>query len=192
MHERKGTALMNNDCFISAIYLDPRVNSILTDEQLEKARDHLVQTYQRAVQLLSTNNVNSTALEESEVPDEELSSSRSTITELDAFLRAQFRRRQQNMLNFNSEHNFKRILIEFLNQPLLAASTNILNYWHSMKIREPQLYLLSNIILATPPTQVSVERLFSSLKFVMNNLRMSLKDEIIDVLVIRNNALYDK
>ncbi|CAH2088717.1 unnamed protein product [Euphydryas editha] len=109
MKERE-TALMNNDCFISAIYLVPRVNSILTNEQLEKARDHLVQTYQRAVRLISTNNVNSTAPEESEVPDEELSSSRSTITELDAFLRAQFRRRQQNMLNFNSEHNFKRIL----------------------------------------------------------------------------------
>ncbi|CAH2109191.1 unnamed protein product [Euphydryas editha] len=87
MHKReRETALMNNDCFIIAIYLDPRINSILTDEQPEKACDHLVQTYERAVILFSTSNVNSTAPEESEVPDEELSSSRSTVTELNTFL----------------------------------------------------------------------------------------------------------
>lgn len=46
MKERE-TNLLNNDTFISAIYLDPRVNSILTDEQNERARNHLIHTYNR-------------------------------------------------------------------------------------------------------------------------------------------------
>ncbi|XP_047020001.1 zinc finger BED domain-containing protein 4-like isoform X2 [Helicoverpa zea] len=185
MREREKT-LLENECFLGAIYLDPRVNSMLSNQQLELARAHLVQTYQRYLRLNSTVSVRET---ENETPDDPIPSTSSSI--LDIFLQTQFRQRYQDLPHLNHNDNLQISLLAFLNEPLLPSNTNILNYWESKKITDPQLYLISKIALATPATQVSVERLFSSLKFIMNNLRISLKDTTIDdILIVRNNHLY--
>lgn len=50
------------------------------------------------------------------------------------------------------------------------------------------IILLAKVVFAVPATQVGVERLFSSLKFVLSNLRYNLNENIVDdILVIRNN-----
>lgn len=96
---------------------------------------------------------------------------------------------QQNLQSLEREINFK--LVAFLREPVLPSKSSILEYWQQKKMTDPYLYNLAKVVLATPPTSVSVERLFSSLKFVLNNLRMSLNDLIIDdVLVVRNNHLF--
>lgn len=85
----------------------------------------------------------------------------------------------------------KESLIEFLNEPLLDHSQNIFSYWKLKKKSFPLLYQLAQIVLSAPATQVTVERLFSSLKFVLSNLRMSFKDNLVDdILFIRNNSDY--
>lgn len=43
--------LFENDHFVTAIYLDPRVNSSLTTEQMTRAIIHLTVIYKRMVQL---------------------------------------------------------------------------------------------------------------------------------------------
>ena len=50
------------------------------------------------------------------------------------------------------------------------------------------IQVLFRDISSLPVTQVTVERLFSSLKFIKNDLRSSLKDDIIDhILFLRHN-----
>lgn len=116
----------------------------------------------------------------------------SSSSNIDVFFERRYRERQRERPT-DVYSDLKISLIDFLNQPLLPTHDNILKYWFEKRFTDPQLYYLSNIVLATPPTQVSVERLFSSLKFILNNLRMSLKDSIIDdILVVRNNNIYDK
>ncbi|KAJ2937288.1 hypothetical protein O0L34_g19528 [Tuta absoluta] len=46
--------LLENDVFLAAIYLDPRVNSTLSEEQCEKARQHLIATYLRYDSLMTS------------------------------------------------------------------------------------------------------------------------------------------
>lgn len=186
MKERE-VNLLKNDTFLSAVYLDPRINSILSNEQIEKARNHLIHTYQRHNNLQKEPR-NENNLNQANVPMEP-DTSRSDI---DHFFERRYMQRQRERPT-EACNQLKTILIDFLNQPLLQTNENILKYWNQKRFTYPQLFYLSNIVLATPPTQVSVERLFSSLKFVVSNLRMSLKDSIIDdVLVVRNNNIYDK
>jgi hypothetical protein len=48
---------------------------------------------------------------------------------------------------------------------------------------------VAEIACALPVTQVSVERTFSGLRYVLNDVRMRLKDDIIDaIMVLRTNT----
>lgn len=222
--------LLENDVFLSAVYLDPRVNSTLSDDQCQRAKNHLVATYERYT-FLTLRESTSSLNQDSEDDNYLLSHSTSTIddnqflesasnniqhqsssddyyavthassstaiatsnTEIDEFLQRQHRLRRNLLENSTQADQLHALLKNFLNEPLLRSNANILEFWKSRKCTHPQLYFLSEITLSTPPTQVSVERLFSSLKFVLNNLRMSLKDTIIeDILIVRNNTIYNK
>ena len=57
---------------------------------------------------------------------------------------------------------------------------NLLEYWEIMKCSEPQLLKLAMIVLATPATQLSVERLSS----LQGNLK---EDNTDSILIIRFN-----
>ena len=80
------------------------------------------------------------------------------------------------------------MLRKFADQPRLDSKQNILEFWNKEKNNSPELYSLAQIALAVPPTQVSVERLFSSLKYVLSPLRYNLSDDIVnDILILRTN-----
>lgn len=87
------------------------------------------------------------------------------------------------------------LLDNFLKIPRIQKKENLLHYWESRKDLFPELYTLSNIVHAVPMTQVSVERLFSSMKFILSDLRTNLSHDILDdILIVRSNKefLYEK
>ena len=53
-----------------------------------------------------------------------------------------------------------------------------------MKKELPILYSVAVSILSIPATEVSVERTFSMFKFILSNVRMWIKAEILDKLII--------
>jgi bifunctional polynucleotide phosphatase/kinase len=74
--------------------------------------------------------------------------------------------------------------------PRLDKKANVLEYWDNEKTRKPELYLLASVALAVPVTQVSVERTFSSLKYVLSPYRANLKpDRLEQVLLARCNEI---
>ena len=84
--------------------------------------------------------------------------------------------------------NLQRRLLQ---QPRLKKDVNILNYWEKEKTKFPELYELVTIVHAVSATQVSVERSFSSLKFILSLQRSNITDqELENVLMIRNNHLF--
>lgn len=61
-----------------------------------------------------------------------------------------------------------------------------------MEITSPELSELAMTILAVPSTQVSVERLFSGLKFILSPYRTNVSSKHLeDQLLVRTNRLFD-
>lgn len=57
----------------------------------------------------------------------------------------------------------------------------------------PEIYILLKIILSVSSTQVSVERLFSGLKFILSPYRSNINSQNLeDQLLVRTNKLFDK
>ena len=56
-------------------------------------------------------------------------------------------------------------------EPRLNSRLSVLQFWQQKKFEYPELFKLSEIVLAVPMTQVSVERAFSGLRFVLSDLR---------------------
>lgn len=71
----------------------------------------------------------------------------------------------------------------------LALNKNILEFINELKLRSPQLSALAQVVLATPATQVSVERAFSALHFILSEKRSSISAEHLNsLLVVKLNS----
>lgn len=160
----------------AALYMDPRYNILLTEEQKIKAIDLLESFYHR---IEPTNNNHST-------PDRE---DESSLDELSIFI-SRIRSQAPVAANMNTDErshsDIKRLLLEFDDQTDLTKS--VLTFWEENKFTKPELYKLANIIFSIPPTQSSVERTFSALALILTPLRTQLSDKVLsEILVIRLN-----
>ncbi|CAK1589123.1 unnamed protein product [Parnassius mnemosyne] len=199
MKEREKT-LFENDVFLNAIFLDPRVNSILTLDQQKQAKENLTNLYIRYFLKGYFGHEYKQDVTNTLIPTidkkYEISEARG---ELDYFLNKNYINRHVEMMKQRSDtyadmlDNLQQSMTLFLAEPLLKSTENVLSYWEKARVRFPFLYRLSSIVLAAPITQVSVERLFSSVKFVLSNYRLSMKDDVIeDLLFIRNTSVLSK
>jgi len=85
------------------------------------------------------------------------------------------------------------ILLESYNQEQkrISRKTNILEFWQAKSTTYPELYKLAMVVLAVPATQVSVELLFSRLKFVLSPQRTNVDESILaNQLLIRANRIF--
>jgi hypothetical protein len=126
------------------------------------------------------------------VADQPIPSASSNIEEdaLELFLR-------KNDANENDrtvqEVLIHRIIDGFDSIQRLGHDTDILQWWKSVKELHPQLFQLSEVILAVPATQVSVERGFSSLKLILSPLRRILDPKLSkDILLVKCNKLFEQ
>lgn len=62
--------------------------------------------------------------------------------------------------------------------------TNVLEYWHAKRYSNPILYKLAVVVHAVPATQVSVERCFSVLKFILNDYRSCMRSDTLENLML--------
>lgn len=186
--------LFESKAFVAAIYMDPRVNFLLTTDQQEMAENMLINTWMRWRKL--NKDVNKSTETSLNIQPPTTSSSTQPQNEggkLEDFLNQSYDDRLRGDPSYGcalDNIDMKSLLKDFFNKQVrLPASENILIFWETKKNILPQLYTLSNIVLAAPSTQVSVERLFSSLNYVFNKLRTKLKSDLIeDILFIRNNS----
>ena len=84
-------------------------------------------------------------------------------------------------------------LNEFRTTIRIPAKSNLFSYWESNKFNKPELYQLAIISQGMPMTQVSVERLFSGMKYIFSDLRGNLLPGLLDdILVIRSYFQFKK
>lgn len=68
------------------------------------------------------------------------------------------------------------------------TNKKVLEFWQEQKFVFPEIYLLSTIINAVPPTQVTTERCFSALNFIFDEKRTELSLVLLEqILLIRLN-----
>lgn len=68
------------------------------------------------------------------------------------------------------------------------VNKNIIDYWHERKAVHPEIYLISKVINAVPPTQASTERSFSALNFIFDKKRSKLSLTLLEqILLLRIN-----
>lgn len=181
--------LMTNPTLLSALYLDPRFQVVLSSEEEALAVQHLNVTWRRILKIQAKYlNINQESEENVSLPSTSLAADENDEIELMLAQTEREKRHEQRVRYINTRADIVNTLQNFSNHARLPPKEKILTFWKEKALLEPQLYLLSQVVFAVPATQVSVERLFSSLKFVLNDLRYNLNENIVDdVLVIRNN-----
>ncbi|KAF0721881.1 zinc finger BED domain-containing protein RICESLEEPER 1-like isoform X1 [Aphis craccivora] len=66
----------------------------------------------------------------------------------------------------------------------IPYDSNIRDYWRLKEKEMPEFYEISQVLMSIPATQVSVERSFSSLKFILSDLRGNLSPTLLESIMI--------
>ncbi|XP_060881953.1 uncharacterized protein LOC132953587 [Metopolophium dirhodum] len=191
--KQREVLLLKNPIFLAAIFLDPRYQCMLNETDKNTGINHLIKTWKCMIQIqdvCQTDDVNNSAI--ANVIDSPDNTAETIDDGFELFLSSQTsvasNRSETNILNdiSTSLHNFKNV-------ERLHYKTNILAFWESQKHDKSDLYKLANIVLAVPATQVSVERSFSGIKFILSDLRTSLSANLLDaIMILRSNTKFMK
>lgn len=183
--------LFMNPLLLCCVYLDPRVACVLlrTDDQGQQrmvvAKSELTKVHQR----LKNENNESTVPTSSNNHFNRFTDLEAAFVEyLDSFHPNSSSTDQYSTEEVSDMLALEAELIEFEKEKRLHLKTNILEFWELKKKQYPQLYPISQIIMAVPSSQTSIERCFSSFPIIYSNLRTSISPEVLQaVLLIRTN-----
>lgn len=164
--------ILEHKFMLSAVYLDPRYNFLLTEEQKNIAESNLIFLWSFMNQICPQQ----MNIEQSNDNSDNFS---------------KFLREKSNNFHPDIISPFDNIIVKvksFLNRPSINYKTNVFEYWTNIKKEEPELFKLITVLFSIPVTQASVERCFSSLSYIFNNYRARLTPGILkEVLILRLN-----
>lgn len=178
----------------AAVFLDPRYQILLTPVMKEKAINHICQLQNKICSL------------ELDDPQTSEPSTHDNLTNLFETGEISEGDELENLLKENEEQpastdqpltydnrnrqDIKLVLQKFDGFKRLPKSQDVFKFWETLKSSTQFniLYQLANIVLAVPATQVTVERSFSTLKFVLSTLRSAIEPDLLeDILLINLN-----
>lgn len=90
------------------------------------------------------------------------------------------------------QNNDIELIIDLFQPEQLLPSQSVLEYWEKAKEIYPDLYKLAMVVFSVPPTEVQIERDFSSLDFIFTKRRGSLGYERLEdiMLIYLNKDLF--
>ena len=179
--------LFENNPFKAALFLDPRFQVLLSSEEKKSAKEYLLKLWFKMSSFLPT--------EASVTQTEKIRSS--PEKEVENLMEKALREKEDELAATKStsliEKQIEHSLDSFEHVERIDKDADILAWWESAKLSRPLLYQLAVVVLAMPATQVSVERSFSSLKFVLSPYRSSIRASVLeDILLVRANSLFNK
>lgn len=177
--EKRHNNLIEIPVMLSAVYLDPRYNILLSSQQRNEAEIFLESLHQR----IKANDAEQFhQLQNSNMTDDLLLDE---VTNYIHQIRNLNVQNDQQIPNANTV-NIKQLLRSLNDKEQVTKP--ILEYWEENKSYKPELYELAKILYAIPPTQCSVERAFSALALVLTPLRTKLSDQLLEnILIVRLN-----
>lgn len=184
MNKRR-PALFENIMMISAIFLDPRFKSELTEEQYEKAKEHLSTFWINHIQKREETCLNNGEGEKKDLIEDYFKSKGcQSITTNSSHDDGASQTRSKLPVYSLTRVEMLECLEEFKNEPRIHHSVSILKFWENTKIKYPELYLIAKAINGIPPSQATVERHFSALSLLFTNRRSQLSHKAVENLLI--------
>ncbi|XP_040360142.1 uncharacterized protein LOC121048176 [Ixodes scapularis] len=173
--------LCDTNIFCGALYMEPRYRLLLTTEQKCQARLHLSKTWKRITGLQPKQDIKYIQASVAAAPAEPQDALEALLKEKEAEAGAHPEAGGLGPVDI-------ACLLEMLDKEArLPRTTNVLAFWEERKERQPELYSLAKVALGVPATQVSVERAFSALKFILSDQRSCLSlSTLDDVLFLRS------
>lgn len=192
--DKRSSKIMQSDPMMACMYLDPRYQILLSDAQKIQAKAHLLKIYLYVSKYL---------VDEPEIENDTISEVVSNsaceeeVNELEQMMKTIENDKQQDLLNTNQpnciiNNNTNDIIgkiqsFDNIKRVSVSANFNILDFWQNYSVKE--LCDLAKIVFAVPATQVTVERAFSTLKFILSDKRSNIEDVLLeDILLINLNS----
>lgn len=169
--ERRQDKLMKNAAFLGAVYLDPRYNTLLAEEDCVIAKAHLAATMKR-IRIVSGRG------DEMEEVTMRMETDESEDDDMERLLKSS----EKMKASQGSTTDVKSLLDNFVRRPRIPKDCDLHDWWAGSG--DPELLPLAQVACALPVTQVSVERTFSGLSYILDDRRMSLKDDTIDAIML--------
>lgn len=181
--EKHSLKVLNDECVLAAVFLDLRYQKLLSYEQMEVAKKHIIEVYKY---INKKKNENVQTSNEINTPETVASDP------LEMALRNMIQKRSETLdvpeTSFNL--NISEILTRFeaLERVPLDREFDVIKYWTNIGGVFTELQATALVIFTAAATQVSVERAFSALKFILSDLRGNIdKDILEDILLLYLN-----
>lgn len=173
-----------------------RYNVLLSEQEKIDAKNHIIETWEQDKGLKQANPA-PTPPASAVTPASRPTSTAETSSELnDDPVEIMLREKESSVRTVAptvDKRKLESVLDEFLLQERVPQKTNVLSYWNDNRGVNSELFSLSQIVLALPVTQVSVERSFSGLRFILSELRSNLAPDILEnILLIRANHKFSQ
>lgn len=179
--------LVDTPLMLCAVFLDPRYKCTIEANhekvQLAKMTIEHIWTRLKMVKGVESND------DEEETPTEKKKTIEDYYADLDQYLN-QTLGLQPSIIESDNSHEKNAIVnsiskYEASIQGLrLKSSDSVHDFWESRKSEFGVLYHIASIVFAIPPTQASVERNFSGLKYMLTDKRYNLKAELLEALLL--------
>lgn len=175
--------LIENPTIIGAVYLDPRYQRGLGNKK-SLAVEFLADLYEKIIRIEAFNDASTMV----ETEEENNNHSNGSYDELDEYLNAcNSAYGVERTISLDARQKITKILNDF-NGEGLPLTASVLEYWKEKSNTDPELYKLASVMMTIPPTQTSVERVFSALALVLTSHRTKLEDETLEnILLVRLN-----
>ena len=180
--KKREPLLLKNNIFLAGIYVDPSNRCLLSPEQREKAREGL---YHLSLKINKPSLLNRETEVQAETSlDTSTDRSLNDTEDFDAYMdrldRKRLKREQKNTPKANEFETKFDVAFNHMKNIPRESRTKLED---ALESYAPVLQEAARVASALPPTQVSVERLFSSLKILKTDLRTRLKDDIIEAML---------
>lgn len=183
--QRREKFFRENEIFMVNIFLDPQLKYTLNEKEYDKVRETIIALYKNLKDL------DKKITEEFEAIAGTSEMNNDFENDFDECFNAYLDSHSNKLPTFNQSRPLIDInaeIIEYYNSPRLKHTVDIIEFWCTLKSKFPALFEVTIVALGLPITQVSVERGFSSLKFILNDLRGRMNSEMLEnILLLREN-----
>lgn len=167
--------LLKHPTMLCAIYLDHRMYQELSDKEIQIAKMTLANIHQKI------RNLTQNTGEEHAEGDSSFNDS------LDEYFKRSKKNQSDKQTHFMQLLDTFHLSLQYEKQEN-HKSTSI-DFWENKKSAYPALYEIACVINSIPPSQATVERGFSILKFVFGEKRTRIvQDSLENILLIKLNA----
>lgn len=187
--EKHSMKVLKDESVLAAVFLDLRFSKLLTAEEKDIAMKHIIEVHQ----YITRNKKDDTHTQK---PAENEFASMSEDP-LEVALRNLDHSQPLGVATSELSNglNITEILNRFQNSPRVSLDSNfnVLMYWNNIEGIFAELKEAALTIFTAAATQVSVERAFSALKYILSDLRGNTDPELLeDILILYLNNKFEK